>query len=529
MNQIALQAFLGPPARFRARLEALGPMFIKFGQFLALRPDLLPEPYCEALFGLLDEVAPMPWATVHGILAAEYGPAYGEIFAAIEQAPVGAGALAQVHRAHLRDGTVIALKVLRPTVHEALQRDLRRLRWVARAMEAAGATTGVSPRDVIEQVGAWVGQEIDLTRELENVSRLHRDYRGHPSIVIPRPFVSLSTSQVLAVDFVEGVRLSELTSALRRGEDPDAWLAARSIDGDAFAETLIEAMLDQIFRNHFFHADPHPGNLMVLAGDRVGFVDFGLCDSLDATIEESQVRYFSAVYNGDTEQMISALLEILVPTDETDVDGFRRDVRALAAELADRRRAGRTAGAPRVPGRRTTSPLAHYMSGILRAAGARGLKLPAQVFSLYRALLTVETVASQIGADEDLIGVGKSFFRRFVVDRALQGMSADEQKMYLLQVYTLIRDAPKQVNELMAELSSGRLTLKVEVADAPPMARARNRQAKLLTTALAAVGVSFLLTRQNLPAVGGVPLDYPLIAVLVLLYLWTFLQWRSLK
>jgi predicted unusual protein kinase regulating ubiquinone biosynthesis (AarF/ABC1/UbiB family) len=169
------------------------------------------------------------------------------------------------------------------------------------------------------------------------------------------------------------------------------------------------------------------------------------------------------------------------------------------------------------------------MSGILRAAGARGLKLPAQVFSLYRALLTVETVASQIGADEDLIGVGKSFFRRFVVDRALQGMSADEQKMYLLQVYTLIRDAPKQVNELMAELSSGRLTLKVEVADAPPMARARNRQAKLLTTALAAVGVSFLLTRQNLPAVGGVPLDYPLIAVLVLLYLWTFLQWRSLK
>ena len=250
------------PVQFRQFLQERGPIFIKLGQYLALRPDILPETYCDELMRLLDRVPPFSWAEARTILTHELRRAPSDVFRYIDTNPAAAGSLAQVHRAVLKDGTEVAVKVQRPHIEEQVRRDLKRARMLARLLEAAGAQPGVSPREVVEELAEWLTQELDFRRELANLTRLHGLAIDSPVARIPRPFPHLSTARVLTSEYLHGIPFTDLLKAIRPGVEEEARpVDAPGIDFRELTRNLIVSTLDQIFRYQFFHADLHPGNL----------------------------------------------------------------------------------------------------------------------------------------------------------------------------------------------------------------------------------------------------------------------------
>lgn len=513
----------GTPVRFRDLLVRLGPTFVKLGQFLALRPDILPQEYCAALLDLYDDVPPFPWEEARDILERELGAPPETVFAAIDPTPFASASLAQVHAARLPDGTEVAVKVQRPHLRERLARDLRKARLIARVWQAAGPALPVPPREIVAELREWLMQEVDFTRELANVTRMHRLMARSPSERAPRPFPEFSTARVLTTERLPGIRATEVLNPLR--SDPttiQARLAEADIDPDAFAANLIRSVLHQIFRFEFFHADVHPGNLLMLPGNVVGFVDFGLCDELDETVRQQQFRYLLALYTHDVEQMYRALAEILVPGDATDLDAFRADFLAHSHTWLEAVR-------PRDRSASTTSPIAKGLIEAMRLARRHDLKLPARILSMYRTLLGAETVANRLSDRADLRRLGRRFFRETRRDEVLKMLEPARLESYVISSATLARDAPGQLRQILSDLADDRFTVRVVASESARTRRAANRRARLVATAVVAVSLALLLSIPALPSVAGISLSWILAIALGCIYVSIVVQWRRLR
>ena len=511
------------PRRIVRFLEKRGPIFIKIGQFLALRPDLIPQEHCDELLQLVDAVPPFPWAAADEILKRELGRPASEVFAHFNRRPIAAGSLAQVHLARLNDGTEVAVKIQRPDLEKAIERDLRRVRIIANLLEKSGSSFIVSPRALADEIEGWLKQEIDFRQELSNMERLYDLSKGAAFQRIPRPYPAYSTRRILTAEYLAGTPVSFLLKELRdHPSGAGREKALRGIVPELYAQRLLIGTLTQIFRHQFFHADLHPGNLMVLPGDVVGFVDFGLCDELAGSLRERQFQFFAAIYSGDQGRIFKSLTEVLIPGEATDLERFRLDYlqEARRLEEADSSQTGNAVD---------RSPLAQYLTGIMRAARRNQLQVPARVLSMYRVLLTVESLANQLGFTEGLRGVGTEFFEKLQREEMIQRLFDREgAERMLMSVMNLKRDAPGQLQQILAEVSQGNLTVKTDATESLKTARTRNQRTRLLVLAILTVGVSFLLGSQNPGTVFGLSLVWPLSAALIILYLSCFVLWRRL-
>lgn len=520
MNSLLGSGLKIGPERVVAFLRKMGPTAMKIGQHLALRPDLLPQEYTDALLTLVDRVPPFPWAEAEEMIRRELGRGAADVFAYIERRPVAAGSLAQVHRAKLEDGTEVAVKIQRPGIEAAIAKDVRRIRRIARLLEARGGSFVASPSELADEIESWLKQELDFRRELENVERMQSLAAGSKTQRIPLVFRSLSTRRVLVYEFLHGVPVTAVLQEMRQAPAGSGPLQ-RQVDAPAFARNLVHACFTQIFRYQFFHADLHPGNLFILPDNGVAFVDFGLCDELDERVRTNQMRYLAAVYNRDIPRMYKALTEILVPLDASDLEGFRRDFTAETRSLEGRSLADGTA---------TKSPSAQYLSGLARAARRNGFQIPSRIMSIYRALVTAETVAAELGFEDGLRQVGQEFFLELQRDELLSNLFTRESIMqFLANVLNLTRDSPGQINQILTDVADGTLTLRVQVSEAPRVVRTKNQRARLWTLAIVSVSVAVLLTATSLPAVFGISLRWPLTAAMLVLYLWIAYLWRKLK
>ncbi|OAN67118.1 ABC1 kinase family protein [Sphingomonas sp. TDK1] len=517
MTALRLVAGPLPPERFVRVLARLGPTSTKVGQFLALRPDLLPQEYCDALLALVDRGTPCAWPQIEQVLTRELGGPPGTVFARFERRPIGVGSLSQVHRATLQGGAEVAVKILRPGIEAQIERDIRRLRLGTRLVRQLGLRLPIAPGEAVDEIAAWLRQEIDLAREQENARRMADDSVASDLQVIPHVYPHLSTARILTYQYLDGRKLSTVFSD-RSGipSGTGGSMAMSAEDKRAFAGTLVTAVLTQIFRARFFHADLHPGNLLVMADGRVGFVDFGMCDRLDDTVRANQLRYVAAVYSRDQNRMFRALTEILVTRADSDAEGLRRDFQAETRAAANSDRVGRSA-------------TAGALVGVLRAARANRYEVPSHVLSLYRALVTVETVAARLGLDNALRDIGAEVLGEIQREELLaQALSRDTLQQILANLLTLARDGPGQLSQVLADAAEGSVRLKVEVTDSARTAKAQNRRARLWAAAILSVGLSILLTAPHLPIVLGMSLAWPLGGALAGLYLACFLLWRQL-
>lgn len=500
-------------------IQSLGPTFIKIGQYLALRPDLISQSYADEFLRLTDDVPSFSFAEGRAIVEAELGPLESR-FAWFSQQPTAAGSLAQVHRARTLDGVEVAVKILRPGIEAQVARDLARLRPLARLLELSGAVKILSVKELVAEFEVWMKSELDLRNEYENLQRMYLLARHQRDMFVPKPVPELCSQRVLTAEYFHGVPFSHLLRELRKGRE--SALRQFGLDADVLAERLLYATLVQVFRFQFFHADTHPGNLIALSDNRVGFVDFGLTATLHSTFQRGLMRYLSAIFADDTDEMYQGLLELLEPSTHTNLEAFRADFESAASEWTHSRRQKRERG--------PESPIRRYLIAVVTAARTHGLKIPTGVLSMYRSLLTTETVAAQLGSSADLASVGRKFFTELQWEQALRIAEPQEVQATVLRAIEASRDVPNALVHIVEDLANGRFRLQVVSKEAAEAQQRSNDRARLIALAAASIGVSVLAVGASSWLLFGViPVFYLFGVPLIGIYLWMVLLWRRLS
>jgi ubiquinone biosynthesis protein len=303
----------------------------------------------------------------------------------------------------------VTIKIQRPGLAQRLPRDFRWLRVVARVLELLRVPAPAPPRRVVRELSEWLTQEIDFNREAVNQLRLRRLAASSRTVRIPMAYRRLSSARVLVSERLTGIPLTEILAAAEIASARQRrWLDSLDLDLPLVAETLLDSTLEQIFDFRFFHADVHPGNLLVLPGNVIGYVDFGLCGTLEERIVQNQRRYLTAVFQRDIPTMFVALLELLAPSPHADVSGLRQDFTRATRALLE---AIDVAAPDRPPASRRPA-VADWLVTIMRAVRSRHFDVPVNLLAMYRTLLTAETVAHRLAPDVSLHTVGLRFFTR---------------------------------------------------------------------------------------------------------------------
>src|SRR5574341_235671 len=375
---------LDSPQRVRRALQELGPTFVKLGQILATRVDLFPPEWIEEFEKLQDQAPPSDFDAVRMQLAEDLGAPPEEIFTAFEAEPIAAGSIAQVHRARSADGTELAVKVRRPGIVPVVEADLRLLARLAETIEAHFPDlAGLRPREVVRQFTRTMRAELDLAAECRNAERVATAFRERPEIVVPRVYWEWTGERVNVQAFVDGTP----------SRDPAA-LEAAGLDRRALAHHGAQAMLKMMLDDGFFHADPHPGNVFYLPGNRVAFIDFGMVGHLSERRRDELVQLLNGLVGRDAEAVVDILLEWAGPA-KVDADKLAGDVDAFI---------DRYHGVP-LEELRMSAMLAD-ITAMLRE---HRLALPPDLALVLKACLTLETYGRELDPQFDMVGEAAPF------------------------------------------------------------------------------------------------------------------------
>jgi predicted unusual protein kinase regulating ubiquinone biosynthesis (AarF/ABC1/UbiB family) len=314
---------------YEAAIELQG-LPLKGCQFLGTRADVLPREWVKVLSKLQDRVPPRPYPVIRASVERELGASLDEIFASFSQRPVASASLAQVHEARLHDGERVAVKVQYPEIAARVRGDLANLRALFRAVGLLESDFDLMP--LVDELGTYVPRELNFVNEAHNLESIGRFFKDRDDIAVPRVHWELTTRRVLVMDYVDGMKVTDRAA-----------LAKAEIDPEAVARLLVEAYCEQVFVHGFFHADPHPGNLIVQrrpeGGPRLVFVDFGLAKELPAQFRESVLRFAGALLTGNADEMAQGLIELGFETRDGSPESLR-DIAAFILEIATRFRRG---------------------------------------------------------------------------------------------------------------------------------------------------------------------------------------------
>ena len=424
------------PVRLRVALEQLGGAWVKLGQMLALRYDLLPVAYCDELFGLLNKVAPFGYDAVRDIIRQELGAEPEVVFATFETTSFASASIGQVHRATLRNGDRVAVKVQRPRIREILQADIHLMYGVTWLLDWTRLFGATQSREVIEEFAQWTADEVDYLVEARQAVLLHEHARGDRVEHIARVYRDYTTSRVLTTELIEGIPLIDVMVARRDGDQ--AYLdemAAAGHDLDRIVRRLDWNMLNQVFVFGYFHADLHPANIFVLPGDAIGYVDFGIVGQLPNRIRESLTRYSWLLFRGEIEAAVSELMRWLAPTPSTDVTAARRQLIRLHQAFiydatADRTRMTHEAPGPIAAGRE--NPYSRLAVDILETVRDNRLSVSPDIVSYLKMMVTLGALRHQLAIDYDLPDTVRRFVRRLARQ---QGLSLFDPRLLMDRLY----------------------------------------------------------------------------------------------
>ncbi len=303
--------------QLRKRLELLGPTYIKLGQILSLRRDLLPKSVTDELTQLLDQLPAVPYARFCELVETDLGKPVSDLFSWIETQPTGSASIAQIHRAATREGDAVIIKAVKPGVVETLERDTRLLRGFGRFLQLV--LPRYQPKRVIDEFSTYTLREVDLRLEADNAERFATHFEDQDDVVFPRIFRAYSSKRVLTMEFLAGIR-------------PDAEAARRMTprERERLVNLGAEAVIKMIYRDGFFHADLHPGNLLVLDGPKAGFIDLGMVGRLDDELRSTLTSYYFCLSQGDAQGAARYLARVAEPLPKADVAGFQRAVEEVS-------------------------------------------------------------------------------------------------------------------------------------------------------------------------------------------------------
>ncbi|CAM3090366.1 putative protein kinase UbiB [Arthrobacter ulcerisalmonis] len=473
----------------RLALEEAGATFVKFGQMLSTRPDLLPPEYITELSRLQQHVTPVSWDLVRQILEEDAGRPVAEVFADFDETPLAAASIGQVHRATLHDGSRVAVKVQRPNIRRKVALDLDIAVRIGKMLENSTAFGGSLGTEALARGFAEnLREELDYEQEARNIIALRTAVAKHPDevrVVIPFHVPELCTSRVLVMEMLDGRTFSDPVTASSMGAE----------SRKTYATQLTRSLLRQIMIDGTFHADPHPGNIIVLADGRLGLVDFGSVGRLDHELRTSIQQVVLAIDRADAGLLVNALFEVVIRPDEIDVPVLKRTLSQFM-------------GTSLQPG----VPLdLKAINELIRILARFDLAIPPALAGAFRAIATIEGTLTSLAPGFDIVAEARTFAGAQIGEHFTPGGIKETVQRELLDTLPILRRMPRHIDQLAAALQEGHLSVNVRL-----LADRRDREVltrmlgqallTLIAGVLGIMGVILLAFGQSAEVAPGLPL-----------------------
>ena len=448
-------------------LEELGPTYIKLGQMLSTRPDLMPRHFADELATLQDNVPPFPGAEARAVVDEEFGRPLEDIFIEFSPEPVASASIAQVHSARMRDGRKVAVKIMRPGIEQTLRSDINILYTLAELLEGQVELGLATPKGIVEAFDRAISQEVDFRIEANNAQEFASALEDLQGVRVPQVHRQFTTRRVLTLDWVDGTKLTRLRET--------------AADADRVMERLVEATYEQIFVAGFFHADPHPGNLLVDDTSTLTYLDFGLMGRITPEMRDTLEAIFVAVIFRDPDAAARTLYR--AGTSEG-----RVDLRALSGEIDEQleRYAGTTMA------EQDTSQIALEMIDLARR---HGLRLPQEYAILARTEVALDGIARSMVPDWDMVEAVRPYAARLAAERLDPEKMGSDLLRSALGSANILKDLPGQIDQLLLDLERGNFQL---TAETPAVDRLTETLDRLGRSMVFGLGVSAFLVSSSI-------------------------------
>jgi ubiquinone biosynthesis protein len=431
----------GDATSLATELEKLGPTFVKLAQLLSSRSDLLPPAYIAALSRLQDNVTPFPFADVQKIVEAELGVTISKAFGLFESEPLAAASLGQVHRAALRDGRMVAVKVQRPGVEQQIKQDLTVLAEIAAFLDShSEAAARYECAEIVAEFRQSLLEELDYRHEAAHLRTLRANLARFPALVVPEPIDDYTSCRVLTMEYLIGTKVTALSPVSR----PD-------MDAESLGRELVRAYLHQILVDGFFHADPHPGNVLVTDDQKIALVDLGMVGHLSVRTQERLTELLMASAEGRGDDAADVLLNLGERREGFDETALRRDVVELVSRFQETTLEDLQVG--------------RILLEVNQRATAHGLRCPTELTLLGKTLLNLDGVAKTLAPQLDVNAAIRDQAVTLMRDRMLRSVSPTSLLSTMLDAKHFAERLPGRVNRLLDALAGNELKLKMEMID----------------------------------------------------------------
>ncbi len=481
---------INAPERLRLMFEDLGPTFIKFGQVLACRPDMLPLEYSREFLKLTDSVAPFPSLEAKKIIEEDLKAPVSRIFSHFDDVPVAAASIAQVHKATLHDGREVMVKIQRPHIVRMIERDISIMRWLADLIEAR--VPEMAPYDVpgiVDEFARTIMRELDFFIEASNAVQLRRNFEQSSVLNIPEVFTEISSKRVLVLERIEGIRIDDYERLDREG-----------YDRKDLSRKGASAFFKMVLQDGFFHADPHPGNIFVLSDGRLGLVDFGIMGRVTEENMEHFASIFLALADHDYDALVRQYVEMgFVPETSFDIEKFQRVMKEDLVELLE----------PYYVMQVKQIDFGAYIDRVTHILLRHRLKLPSNLYLMDKSLITLEGVLKQLDPEFNYFEAARPYVAELLRRRRNPLRAAQSVRKNVAEFADAFTLLPRQIKATFSKFMHGDLRLSIHHEELRHLIRdidkSSNRLAFSVITAAIIVASSIIIHAARGPQLFGLP------------------------
>ena len=479
------QEFISFATRTRLAFEDLGPTFIKFGQILSTRPDILPEEFIKEFLKLQDEVPPFPFTDVVKAIEQEFKRPVKELFKEIEEKPVAAASIAQVHKAVTREGEGVVVKVQRPDIEAVIDNDLSILQYIAKLIaKYIPESRNYNPVGMVEEFGGIIKKEMDFTLEASYTERFRKNHSDDPRVLIPAVYWNLTGKKALTMESIIGIKIDNVEKLRESG-----------IDTEKISHILAEVLFRQVFEFGVFHGDLHSGNIFVTGPEQIAFVDFGIVGRLDREMQENLADIFVGLVSEDYELLTRVYLRMGILPEDIDEATFKREYQDMLFSYFGK------------PFKRTS--VGELLMSYIRLASRYRIRMPRELLLLDKCILELEGLGRLLHPDVNVLVESQQFARRLIAKRFGPAAMMKDAVDTVMEYRTFTKALPVQISQILKKMMSDKFTIDFVHRGLEDlmgeMDRSSNRLTFAIIVAALIIGSSLVIAFDSGPKLFGYP------------------------
>ena len=493
------------PEELAEDLKNMGPTYIKLGQLLSTRPDLIPEPYMKALEALQDDVEEIPYSEVQKIVEEEIGQRISKAFESFEVQPLASASIGQVHLAILRSGKKVAVKIQRPGVRKNFTEDLDTLKELSDvAVKHSKTAKKYAVDEILDELRFILLNELDYVKEAENLIALGENTKKYPKIVIPQPVEGYSTSKILTMDYIDGQKITSISpiSRIETNYKP-------------LVDELVAAYLKHIIFDGFAHADPHPGNVHLTTDNKIALMDLGMVAKFGPDLREHILKLLIAISKYNGEETANSLLKMSEYDKNADLTGFRKEINRLVLDSQNKTAKDLQTG--------------RLLIQMNKVAAEKGIKLPVELNILGKILMNMDQIVAVLTPDYDLQRAIERNVEKLMQKKMLQELKPDNFFAQALEAKKLTEKLPERLNTITEKLANNEFEIKIDAIDEQRLTdgfqKVANRISIGLIIAALIIGAALLMRIPSTFTLLGYPgLAMILFSIAAVIGLWLVLK-----